>query len=251
MVKNDHILYNLLKNLLKSIHMGKEILKNQEGLVVATSTSTTLQRWSSESSALTLADAIQSGVTLQTARNENPEAVNAAIIRELRQLAEALEVKVTFRTKLDYEDGLEVVHTHYGLKLEEVRTIFAMIRRGELAKDKLYERFKARELRMAIGEYMEMRAKERTRHQYKHVHGDINTQMLRPLGLSKLADELDLPDSEPRTRRGSATRLRDILATHGKEAQHPAGQQGKQAIADATQTATKAEQGQDANQAAQ
>jgi len=174
-----------------------------------------------------------------------------ALMRELRQLVEAMEVTTTFRTAIDYEDGLEVVHTHYGLKLEEVRTIFAMIRRGELAKDKLYERFKARELRTAIGEYMELRAKERTRHQYQHVHGDINTQMLRPLGLSKLADELELPESEPRARRGSATRLRDILATHGKEAQHPAGQQGEQAIADETQTAPKAEQGQDANQAAQ
>jgi len=231
--------------------MEGKILKKEEGLAVATSTSLTLQRWSRENTAMTLPDAIQSGATLQTARKENPEAVNAAIIRELRQLAEALEVKVTFRTAIDYEDGLEVVHTHYGLKLEEVRTIFAMIRRGELAKDKLYERFKARELRAAIGEYMELRAKERTRHQYQHVHGDINTQMLRPLGLSKLADELELPESEPRARRGSATRLRDILATHGKEAQHPAGQQGEQAIADQTKTAPKAEQSQDANEAAQ
>jgi hypothetical protein len=231
--------------------MEGKILKKEEGLVVATSTSLTLQRWSRENTAMTLPDAIQSGATLQTARKENPEAVNAAIIRELRQLAEALEVKVTFRTAIDYEDGLEVVHTHYGLKLEEVRTIFAMIRRGELAKDKLYERFKARELRAAIGEYMELRAKERTRHQYQHVHGDIKTQMLRPLGLSKLADELELPESEPRARRGSATRLRDILATHGKEAQHPAGQQGEQAIASETQTASEAEQGQDVNEAAQ
>ena len=189
---------------------------------------------------MTLANAIQSGATLQTARRENPEAVNAAIIRELRQLAEALEVKVTFRTAIDYEDGLEVVHTHYGLKLEEVRTIFAMIRRGELAKDKLYERFKARELRAAIGEYMELRAKERTRHQYQHVHGDINTQMLRPLGLSKLADELELPESEPRARRGSATRLRDILATNDK-AQHQAGQQGQQAASDGAEAANSTE----------
>ena len=250
MVKNDHILYNLLNQILENLIMGKEILKKQEDLVVATSTSTTLQRWSSESSALTLAEAVQSGATLQTARNENPEAVNAAIIRELRQLAEALEVKVTFRTALDYEDGLEVVHTHYGLKLEEVRTIFAMIRRGQLAKDKLYERFKARELRAAIGEYMELRAKERTRHQYQHVHGDISTQMLRPLGLSKLADELDLPESEPRTRRGTAMRMRDILATHGEE-KHQGGQQGEQATASETKTTSTAEQGQDVNQTAQ
>jgi len=237
---NDHILYNLINQILENLIMEGKILKKEEGLAVATSTSLTLQRWSRENTAMTLPDAIQSGATLQTARKENPEAVNAAIIRELRQLAEALEVKVTFRTAIDYEDGLEVVHTHYGLKLEEVRTIFAMIRRGELAKDKLYERFKARELRAAIGEYMELRAKERTRHQYQHVHGDINTQMLRPLGLSKLADELELPESEPRTRRGSATRLRDILATNDK-AQHPAGQQGQQATTDGAEAANRTE----------
>jgi hypothetical protein len=41
------------------------------------------------------------------------------------------------------------------------------------------------------------------------------------------------------------------LKADDKEAQHPAGQQGEQAIADQTQTAPKAEQGQDANEAAQ
>jgi hypothetical protein len=41
------------------------------------------------------------------------------------------------------------------------------------------------------------------------------------------------------------------LGSNDKEAQHPAGQQVEQAIADQTKTAPKAEQGQDANEAAQ
>lgn len=190
------------------------------------------------------------GQTIREARAVDFEAVNLAIIRELRQLAEALEVKITFRSAVDYEDGLAVVHSYYGINLEEVRTVCAMIRRGELAKDKLYERFKARELRMAFTEYMGKRADERNRHQYKHVHGDIETQMAKPLNLFQIADDLNLPETEPRTRRGQALRMRDILAVHGKET-NQGGQQGGEATANTSKGQAQANEGENINQAAQ
>ena len=209
----------------------------------------TLQRWSVENSALTMREAMTAGQTIREARALDFEAVNVALIRELRQLAEALEVKVTFRSAVDYEDGLAVVHSFYGINLEEVRTVCAMIRRGELAKDKLYERFKARELRMAFTEYMGKRAEERNRHQYKHVHGDIETQMAKPLNLSQIADDLDLPETEPRTRRGQALRMRDILAGHGKET-NEGRQQGSETTASTIKGQAQAHEGENTNQAA-
>lgn len=199
---------------------------------------------------MTMSEAMTAGQTIREARAVDFEAVNLAIIRELRQLAEALEVKITFRSAVDYEDGLAVVHSYYGINLEEVRTVCAMIRRGELAKDKLYERFKARELRMAFTEYMGKRADERNRHQYKHVHGDIETQMAKPLNLFQIADDLNLPETEPRTRRGQALRMRDILAVHGKET-NQGGQQGGEATANTSKGQAQANEGENINQAAQ
>jgi hypothetical protein len=74
--------------------------------------------------------------------------------------------------------------------------------------------------------------------------------MAKPLNLAQIADDLDLPETEPRTRRGQALRMRDILARHGKET-NEGGQQSSETTASTSEGKAETHEGKNTNQAAQ
>lgn len=166
----------------------------------ATSALTTSQHWWPNTAPKTFHDARQT-VALRDALAADPDTLNIALIRALRELVEALEVKVTMRTATDYDDALSVLHEFHGWTLGEFQHAFSMIRTGRLGEDQWFERFKAPQLRQCLRQYANERAMYQQRHQAKYlpdVYPQTSPHSAPVRSLTAIADLLDLPAYQPK-----------------------------------------------------
>lgn len=168
--------------------------------MAATSALTTSQNWWPSTAPKTF-EAARNTPALRDALAADADALNIALIRALRELVEALEVKVTMRTATDYDDALSVLHEFHGWTLGEFQHAFAMIRTGRLGEEQWFERFKAPQLRQCLRQYANERALYQQRHQARYLP-DVypqTTSNSAPLrSLTAIADLLDLPDYKPK-----------------------------------------------------
>ena len=170
------------------------------GHAAATSALTTSHTWWPSTAPKTFETA-RNTPALRDALAADADALNIALIRALRELVEALEVKVTMRTATDYDDALSVLHEFHGWTLGEFQHAFAMIRTGRLGEEQWFERFKAPQLRQCLRQYANERALYQQRHQARYLP-DVYPQTTpnsAPLrSLTAIADLLDLPDYKPK-----------------------------------------------------
>jgi hypothetical protein len=182
------------------------------GHEAATLALTTSHNWWPSTAPKTFHEA-RTTVALRDALQADPDALNIGLIRALRELVEALEVKVTMRTAGDYDDALAVLHEFHGWTLGEFQHAFAMIRTGRLGEEQWFERFKAPQLRQCLRQYANERALYQQRHQAKYLP-DIYPQTSphsQPVrSLTAIADLLDLPEYKPK---------RATLADYGERQQ--------------------------------
>ena len=170
------------------------------GHAAATSALTTSHTWWPNTAPKSFHDA-RTTVALRDALAADADALNIALIRALRELVEALEVKVTMRTATDYDDALSVLHEFHGWTLGEFQHAFAMIRTGRLGEEQWFERFKAPQLRQCLRQYANERALYQQRHQARYlpdVYAQTTPNSAPVRSLTAIADLLDLPDYKPK-----------------------------------------------------
>jgi hypothetical protein len=168
-----------------------------EGATLALTTSHT---WWPSTAPKTFSEA-RTTVALRDALAADADALNIALIRALRELVEALEVKVTMRTATDYDDALSVLHEFHGWTLGEFQHAFSMIRTGRLGEEQWFERFKAPQLRQCLRQYANERALYQQRHQAKYlpdVYPQTTPGSAPVRSLTAIADLLELPDYKPK-----------------------------------------------------
>jgi hypothetical protein len=205
----------------------------------ATSALTTSHTWWPNTAPKTFSEA-RSTVALRDALAADADALNIALIRALRELVEALEVKVTMRTATDYDDALSVLHEFHGWTLGEFQHAFSMIRTGRLGEEQWFERFKAPQLRQCLRQYANERALHQQRHQAKYlpdVYPQTTPGSAPVRSLTAIADLLELPDYKPK---------KGILWADGERQQSEqaaAYQAQGQAQEQATHTRTSGEEG--------
>jgi hypothetical protein len=166
----------------------------------ATSALTTSHTWWPSTAPKTFSEA-RTTVALRDALAADADALNIALIRALRELVEALEVKVTMRTATDYDDALSVLHEFHGWTLGEFQHAFSMIRTGRLGEEQWFERFKAPQLRQCLRQYANERALYQQRHQAKYlpdVYPQTTPGSAPVRSLTAIADLLELPDYKPK-----------------------------------------------------
>lgn len=166
----------------------------------ATSVLTTSHTWWPSTAPKTFNEA-RTTVALRDALAADADALNIALIRALRELVEALEVKVTMRTATDYDDALSVLHEFHGWTLGEFQHAFSMIRTGRLGDEQWFERFKAPQLRQCLRQYANERALYQQRHQAKYlpdVYPQTTPGSAPVRSLTAIADLLELPDYKPK-----------------------------------------------------
>jgi hypothetical protein len=202
-------------------------------------TLTTSHTWWPNTAPKTFSEA-RTTVALRDALAADADALNIALIRALRELVEALEVKVTMRTATDYDDALSVLHEFHGWTLGEFQHAFSMIRTGRLGDEQWFERFKAPQLRQCLRQYANERALYQQRHQAKYlpdVYPQTTPGSAPVRSLTAIADLLELPDYKPK---------KGILWADGERQQSEqaaAYQAQGQAQEQATHTRTSGEEG--------
>jgi hypothetical protein len=203
------------------------------GHEAATSALTTSQTWWPSTAPKTFHDA-RTTVALRDALAADADALNIALIRAIRELVEALEVKVTMRTATDYDDALSVLHEFHGWTLGEFQHAFSMIRTGRLGEEQWFERFKAPQLRQCLRQYANERALYQQRHQARYlpdVYPQTTPGSAPVRSLTAIADLLDLPEYKPKA---------GILATDGQRHQsEPAAAHQTQSEAQGPQAHTR------------
>jgi hypothetical protein len=110
--------------------------------------------------------AFASGTNVHKLQRACPEELNYELVKLIKGLTDSLDVRAGIQTPEDLADAVAVIHDFPAMTVEEIRLAFAWIRQGKLG-GKMFERFKARELRACLCEYEALRADRFLEHRHK------------------------------------------------------------------------------------